>query len=424
MKKIFKSEFLKNFMTLITGTSIAQAIPILLSPVLSRIYTPEEFGLFALYISIAGAFAVIAAGRYEGAIMLPKEDGEAGNILNLSFRISFYLCLILCALIVFFALLLWDTINLQHEMKLWLLILPLFIFMFGVTQILTNWFVRKKQFRSVATGRVVQSLVTNSTILVLGILGLSYWGIFWGNLFGLLIFTILLIILFSGSFRNIRPQLQRSQIKVVARKYRDFPLANGPQSLIDMFQVNGIIYLISGLFTTVITGLYSFAYRILMAPMNLIGSSMAQVFYQKATEIYNSGNDIRPLIRKTMLFSALLILPVLIILLLAGPGIFAFVFGEEWRSAGEYSRILAPWFCLDFVRAPISQIPMIVGKIKKMLSITFIGNIILVATMLVGGIYFKDVKITFFILSACMCLYTAGLIFWLYRSGKKTSTSI
>lgn len=424
MKKILKSDFVKNFLTLLTGTSVAQAIPILISPLLSRIYTPDEFGLFALFFSIVSAFAVIAAGRYEGAIMLPKEDAEAGNIMSLAFRISLFLSLAILVILVITEVFIGGSLKLQHELRMWMLLMPLFIFMLGTTQTLTNWFVRKKQFRKIATGRIVQSLFTNLSMLTFGFLGLSYWGIFWGNLLGLSIFTILLTALFYVGFQEVKPHLYKSPIKATARKYRDFPIANGPQSLIDMFQVNGVIYLISAFFNTAITGLYSFAYRILMSPMNLIGASIAQVFYQRASETYNSGNNIQPLMRKTLIFSALIISPVLLILILFGPILFAFIFGEEWRTAGEYSGILAPWFCLDFVRAPVSQVPMIIGKIRKMLSITFIGNVILVLTMVAGGIYFKDIRTTFIILSASMSIYTIALIAWLYRLGKNPSTSL
>ena len=418
-KKIKNSAFIKSFLTLLTGTSIAQAIPILLSPVLSRIYAPEDFGLFALFFSIVSAFAVIAGGRYECAVILPKKDGEALGILKLAFRISMYLAAIVMVIMVFSELFLWDHFVISADLRIWLLIMPIFILMFGLTQTITNWFVRKKQFRDIATGRVVQSVVINGSMLVFGFCGFSYWGIFWGNLIGLAIFTLLLFFIFFKSFNLHKSQIHYSGLKVTAKKYKDFPLANGPQALIDMFQVNGIIYLISAFFSSVITGLYSFAYRLLMSPMNLVGSALAQVFYQQAAETYNSGNDIRPLIKKNIVVSSVIIIPVLLILMIAGPSVFAVIFGENWREAGEYARILSPWFCLDFVRAPISQVPMIVGKIKKMLSFTFIGSIILVTTMLAGGIFLKDIKLTFIILSVAMSLYTLGIIIWLFRSGKK-----
>jgi len=90
-----KSEFSRNVLTLMTGTTIAQAIPIAISPVLIRIYTSEDFGVFALYMSIASILSVVATGRYEMAIMLPKKDSDAINVVVLSMIISFLLVLYL-----------------------------------------------------------------------------------------------------------------------------------------------------------------------------------------------------------------------------------------------------------------------------------------------------------------------------------------
>ena len=422
-KKIKNSAFIKSFLTLLTGTSIAQAIPFLLSPVFSRIYSPEDFGVFALFFSIVSAFAVIAGGRYENAVVLPKKDEEAMSIIKLTFRISIYISAVVLLIMVTSEFLVWKYFDISRDMRTWLLIMPGFILMFGLTQAITNWLVRKKKFRDIATGRVVQSAVINGSMLIFGFYGLSHWGIFWGNLIGLAVFTMVLFFLFFKSAESFKIRSRDNGLKAVAKKYRDFPLANGPQALIDMFQVNGIIYLISAFFSNIITGLYSFAYRLLMSPMNLIGSSLAQVFYQTAAESYNMGHDVRPLIKKNIIVSSIIITPVLLILVIAGPSVFAIIFGENWREAGVYASILAPWFCLDFVRAPISQIPMIVGKIKKMLTFTFTGSIILVTTMLVGGIFLKDIKQTFMILSAAMSLYTLAIIIWLYRSGKNSKNT-
>ena len=421
MHRITKSDFAKNVLTLITGTSIAQAIPILLSPVFSRLFTPDDFGLFAIFASIVGAFAVVSAGRYEGAIVLPKSDTEAAGIMSLALRITVFLFLGLLVIAVVAEFLLWDHMNLRPQLRMWLLLLPLFVVMNGVTQVFTNWYVRRRAFTRVATARVVQSVTLNVIMLLTGFLGWAATGIFISNLMGLLCLATFLILAGIAGYGPLLRQVERTERTEAARKYRDFPIANGPQALIDMFQMNGVIYLIFAFFSSVVTGLYSFAYRILMAPMNFIGSSMAQVFYQKASETHRNGGDLRPLIRKTMLASALIISPVLLLLLLAGPSLFAFVFGEEWRDAGAYARWLAPWFCLDFVRAPVSQIPMVIGKIKTMLSFTFIGNLVLVAAMITGGLWLGDIRFTLMLLSAAMCIYTTFILIWLYRCGTSAS---
>ena len=97
-----KSEFSRNVFTLMTGTTIAQAIPIAISPILTRIYTPEDFGLLALFLAITIIIGSIANGRYELAIMLPEKDEDAINISALGFIISSSMSLILLILVFFF----------------------------------------------------------------------------------------------------------------------------------------------------------------------------------------------------------------------------------------------------------------------------------------------------------------------------------
>ncbi len=115
-----------------------------------------------------------------------------------------------------------------------------------------------------------------------------------------------------------------------------------------------------------------------------------------------------------MLNSIIIVLPVFLGIILAGPSIFSLIFGKEWHEAGIYARILAPWIFLDFIRAPLSQIPIITGRIKSMFRITLIGNIILLITMVIGGIL-KNEKIAFTLLSAGMSIYIILLFFWIYK---------
>ncbi|NTW32287.1 MAG: oligosaccharide flippase family protein [Bacteroidetes bacterium] len=413
-KKIFKSEFLKNVLTLMTGTGIAQAVPILISPILTRMYSPDQFGMFALFMSIAGSIAIISSLRYEIAIMLPENDRDSVNVVSLSFIIILFIS-ILTLIGVFIINLVSDNFwGASSEMKLWLYIMPLFVLLQGITQTINNWFVRKKDYKFIAIGKVNFSLVTNIFLIIFGIWGFTNSGIFISNLLGWLVFSLFFIFKLFKKYGHAKSQVNKFSIKRVAKEYKEFPTTNVFQALIESFQMSGIIILVSYYFSTYVSGLYSFSLRVLMAPMWIIGSSIAQVFYQKASETYNNKGDLRLLIRKTVFNSALFFTPVLLVLLISGPSIFAFIFGDKWRIAGEFARILSPWIFLDFVKSPISQVPLIVGKIKTMLPITIIGIIILLFSLIWGGIV-KDIYFGFMLLSGLMCLYVLCLMAWIYK---------
>jgi O-antigen/teichoic acid export membrane protein len=137
-----KSEFTRNVLTLMTGTTIAQAIPIAISPILTRIYSPEDFGVFALFVAITSIFGTIANGRYELAIMLPKKDEDAINIFALGFIITTFISLLLLILVLIFQDKIVDILK-NEDIRVWLYFVPLAVFFVGLYNIL-NYFNNRK----------------------------------------------------------------------------------------------------------------------------------------------------------------------------------------------------------------------------------------------------------------------------------------
>ena len=141
-----KSEFTRNVLTLMTGTTIAQAIPIAISPILTRIYTPEDFGIFALYISIASILSLIATGRYELAIMLPTKDKDAVNIVALSLFISFFVSFIALLIVSIFNTQITSLLG-NPDISSWLYFIPLTVLFTGIYQSFNYWSNRKKSIK-------------------------------------------------------------------------------------------------------------------------------------------------------------------------------------------------------------------------------------------------------------------------------------
>ena len=181
-----KSEFSRNVLTLMTGTTIAQAIPIAISPILTRIYTPEDFGVFALYMSVASILSVIAAGRYELAIMLPKKDEDAINIVALSILISFFISFISFLVIFLFNAKITNLLG-NSEISNWLYFIPITVLLTGMYRSFNYWSNRKKQYKRLATSKIIQSFTTSSTNLSMGFGGFGASGLILGGVLGFLI---------------------------------------------------------------------------------------------------------------------------------------------------------------------------------------------------------------------------------------------
>lgn len=162
-----KSEFVNSVLTLMTGAIIAQALPVVVSPILTRIYTPKDFGIFALFVAISTIFGAISAGRYEFAIMLPKKDEYVINIIALSFIIT---CLVSFMLLVFIAIFgdLFVRLLKNEVMNLWLYLVPFSVFLMGLWNILSYFNIRNKNYVNLKNATIIKSVILSATQLLIG----------------------------------------------------------------------------------------------------------------------------------------------------------------------------------------------------------------------------------------------------------------
>ena len=408
--------FVANVLTLMTGTTIAQAIPIAIAPILTRIYTPEDFGILALYMAIVSMIAIISTGRYELAVMLPEKDEDAFNIVALSIGIAFFISMITLIVIWLFNAKIIKLLG-STEISNWLYFIPISIFLTGIYQAFNYWLNRKKHYKSLAISRISKSVTTGSANLWFGFSGFGAGGLIGGSLIGQGIATTFLSWQIWRDDYDKKQFISKKKMRENAGKYKDFPKINSFHALIDVLQSSGVILLISTFFGVLILGYYSFTIRILKTPLGLIGSSVSQVFYRKATETYNSNGDLQLLIKKTIIRLSLIALPIFVLLFFFAPDIFSLVFGKKWREAGVYAQILTPWIFLNFIVSPISQIPIIVKKQKAIFFISLIGNSLIILSILFG-VYIADIKAGFYFLSFFLTIYLIYILVWMYKSSK------
>ncbi|MCX6248579.1 MAG: oligosaccharide flippase family protein [Bacteroidetes bacterium] len=407
-----RSPFIRNTLKLVLGSGIAQVITFLVSPVLTRLYTPEDFGVFTFFISIVGLFALVATLRYELAIIFPKEDKDAFNILSLTVIIAFGLSLVLLILVIVYSLFLSGRFPINPVLSSWLFLLPVLVFLLGLANSFQNWLLRKKQYRFLSAGKIINSLGNNLTALFLGLMGTGIWGLLAGNLTGTFLFVLFLgFCIHRAGIR--KDDFDPSSLMRFARKYKDLPTSNSLQAILEAFQNYGIIYLAKVFFSSSVVGFYALSLRILQTPLWLIGSSISQVYMKDAAERYNKQESLEELLMKTIRLSALVATPMLVILLAGGPWLFAFIFGAAWREAGVYAQILAPWMFFDFIRYCIAQTPLVVGRIRPMFYISVFGNGLMIVCFCIGGWVFRDVKTGFLLLSFFMSFYAIGVILWI-----------
>jgi O-antigen/teichoic acid export membrane protein len=413
-----RSDFIKNSFKLVAGTAIAQAISFLVSPVVTRLYTPADFGIYTFLISIVGGFGLIGTLRYEMAIVLPKEDKKAVNIVFLSLGIALLMCMGIA--IGVFVLNTW--FQTEPSYKTWLYAIPFMVLLLASGNVFQNWFNRKKEYKTLALSKVVTSIGNNAVTLYMGFIGIGVWGLLLGNFTGLLLFNLLFVFLIARRYHWHFRDYDRSSQKHLAGQYKDLPLANTPQMLVELVQIYGIVFLLQVYFSSETLGWYSLSQRLLQAPMWLIGTSICQIYYKDASERFAIDGDITELLKKTIKMATMVALPVLIALLTIGPWLIGLVFGASWKMSGEIARILAPWFFFDFIRYSISQTPLVIGKTRSMFYISMIGALLMIIAVSTGGLILKDSTQSFILMSAMLSFYSFGVIWWIIASVKKASS--
>ena len=387
-----KSEFSRNVLTLMTGTTIAQAIPIAISPILTRIYTPEDFGMFALYISVASIISVVATGRYELAIMLPKKDEDAVNIVALSIIISFFVSFI-SLLIVFFLNSQITALLGNPEISNWLYFIPITVLLTGVYQSFNYWSNRKKQYKRLATSRVIQSGTTATTNLGMGFAGFGSSGLILGGVLGQGVATAILGRMVWREDRYRLKEVKRLKVFVLARKYMKFPKYNTQHVLINTLFSQMPILILSKYFNSTIVGFYALSIRIIQMPIAILGNSLATVLYEKIVSLRNKNQKYMSQVYKFLKYQILLsitLFPILFIL----SDYMNIVFGDSWQEVGLYIKLLIPWLFMVFVVSPLAFAINMTENQEKGLKLEWLYGGIKFTSLLVGAVYFNDIIIT------------------------------
>jgi O-antigen/teichoic acid export membrane protein len=410
----FNSDFVKNSFTIFSGNVIAQAIPFLCEPILTRIYSPKDFAVLAVYLSVANLFSIIATARYEMAIMLPKEDRKAINVLGLSLIISLIVSAFSFIIVWVFNLHICKILN-NDDVAGYLYLVPLSVLSVSWYQVFNYWNSRKKRFQNVAISKSVQSITTISGNI--GLAFLKSLGLILGQIIGFLFGVATLCYSFLRRDNNQLKTITQSEMKEMAIVHQDFPKVNSVQAFGDVLKQSAEIFLLSFYYLKEQVGLYSRTLRLLFAPSAMIGSAVGQVFYQKASETYLKTGNIRQLTLKVLITLACISLPFFLIVALWGDSLFAWFLGEDYRIAGVYGKYLVPYLFFSFITSPVSQIPLIVNKQKKALLLSWVGHTAYLSAIILGGIY-GNILLGFTFLSIFASLYYIGLITWLLKISK------
>ncbi len=421
INSIVKGDFFKSLTVLLSGTLIAQIIGYAIAPILTRLYTTEEMGELGFYMRLTGFIAAIATLRYEAALPLPKKDEHSFLLYRLAYLISMVV-LIIVAVVFLFLIVSGIGNNFDWWFYLFTVLGTSFVIIINVG---TSWSVRMGQYSIISRHKIVNSLVANLLRWLFAFFHLSAFGLILATLFG----YFLSCLEFAFNFKKIRSKYKDSisnkKTKVLMLEHKEFPTLNLPHVFVDNGRDMLIATLIFTYYSIGIYGSFNHSYTMLRIPLMLVGVTLGQLFYNKASELYNQKKSIMPLLNKILLLlSALSIVP-FSILFFYGEPIFIFIFGPNWGQAGGYSETMSVWLMFNFILSPISVLPLIIGKQKIAFLFGIISSLIQILPLWLLPIkYGHSEKVFDFTLKIISCSQSAWLAITLvvfYSLAKKMS---
>lgn len=384
--------FTKNVLTILGGTSIALAVPLLASPALARLYTPEQFGQLALYMAVVSIAATASTGRYELAILIPRHRATALSLVLIALALTACTSVLLAV----GAMLIWfispQLLGTTLAPMIWMMAVPIGVFVFGAIQTLTCWQARQRLYRVVATARAIQAFVMTGSQLGFAVLAVQATGLVFGHIVGALSAFFRLITPSINEILLFRPRLTRRRICAAALRFADMPKFMVIGHLANMASSQMPVIMLALLYGPEQAGLYAFAERITVIPCGVITNSIGEIFRQDAAKAYHTGGNCLGLFKRTQRKLILIGVIAAFAVFLIPPLCFHWLFGEAWREAGQIAAILSIVVFFQSTSSPLSQTVLLASMHRADLAWQFFRLTISTICLYLGFLIFDDLN--------------------------------
>jgi len=345
VKRFLNSNYGKSITILTSGSIIAQIITIIIYPILTRIFSTEELGIYALVLTAESLFGGIICGRYEVAIVSEPKDNDIFPIIKLSVIICFFFSLVASSVYGYMYLI---SDNSHHTYSYVIIFLFFFLLINGFLRILEAYNNRRREYTIMSSVYILRTSVQNFGAVVLGVLNFSVFGLLISHTFGMIVGLNRQAKTLKSNLVKIKNVSTEDLFKTLKKHYKQ-PIYSVPAVFANRFSYASINLFLESLFGISVLGLYYLSYKALGLPISVMSNNIAKIFYKdSAIEYQNKGNYKRSF-RKTSIFLSIVSIPMFLIMYFLIPPLFEIVFGSGWGAAGTYVKILAPMFVCKFI---------------------------------------------------------------------------
>lgn len=402
------------------GNGLALALPVLLSPLLSRIYEVTDFGQFTIYNAMIWIVTSFASGRYEYAILVTRSRGAAAHLYKLSILLLTAISALSMAALILFKGPLVQFLSIEGIG--WVIYLvPFNIFLFALIMINQNSLNREQEYAVISFSKSARSVLSGAVQVLLGLTGWLGGGLMIGKFTG---------DLFTAGYLTVRLEAMRSylsaalsfrRLKKLAAEYRRYPQINAFHALLNASSNNSVPILIGLFFSDQILGWFGLSFMVCMAPVQLIGKAVFQVYSRKVSLIFNRGESVYHYTIKTSLVLAKLAALPFLLLTVLGPEMFEIVFGDKWIAAGEYAQILAPYLFLVFILSPLTYLPLVFNEHRKALYFEILSSAFKVISIAVGG-WYGNIHLGLLLFSGSGIIIHGITLAWIIGISRRTNS--
>ena len=410
MYGLSRSSLLRSIAAVATGTALAQVITLLFTPIITRLYGPETFGVQSVFMSFAGILASVAALTLPMAVVLPQDDDDAYGLARLSILTALVMSTLTAIVFLFFGPQILSLTNSQ-AINDYVYLLPLFMFFSALSATLGQWLIRKQLFGATAKISTWQALALNGAKTIAGLIQPSTLVLIVINTFGIFIQALMYIPALQKPLRGSRKETKPSiSLRGLVIAYRDFPLLRAPQVLLNTASMSLPLIIFASLFGPASAAFYSIAMTALGAPSSLIGNAVSQVFYPKFNKAVLAEQNCQSMLIRSTMGMVIAGLPIFALAAVASPYLFGMVFGEKWEKSGEYAQWLSFWLFFAFINRPsVAALPVLrmQGFFLCFELISFIARI---AALYIGATFFSSELATIICFSLVGGLINAALV--------------
>jgi len=352
--KFMRAEYMKNVFTLMAGTIIGQALVFVLAPFITRLFTPEDFTLLEQYTMLVTVLSVVVTGKYEFAIMHPKEQNDARHIAALALKVAFYSCVVLSVLILFLA----KDISywlMNESIAIYLWTLPIVLFFTAVFNVFNYWFSRLKQYKVAARSKVLSAVSSEPVKIATGLGGWGPSGLVFSTIIGSIAAGAYAFWKFLKSEPEGLKNLSNERMKALAVLHKDYPMFSIWGSVLNRLAQWAHVGIFTLYYGLAAVGFMALCRRIFMAPLNVLSNSYSQVFFQRISEI-EDAKELRALYYKVLFRFLIAAAGMVFFVQILPSNTMGFIFGEAWGNSFMYLKYLIYWFALNFVTSSLAFI--------------------------------------------------------------------